>query len=111
MVAKITPKPLCRCEDPLFLDFICCCLEWDPEARMTPSAALRHAWLRRRLPRPPNEKSDSALSATSSGGGGSSLLRSAAGVGNKVRVQMSDERSATLHSQHSNHSGKLPPVT
>ena len=41
------------CDDPLFLDFIRRCLEWDPSARMTPTAALRHAWLRRRLPRPP----------------------------------------------------------
>ncbi len=41
------------CDDPLFLDFIRRCLEWDPGTRMTPNAALRHAWLRRRLPRPP----------------------------------------------------------
>ena len=41
------------CDDPLFLDFIRRCLEWDPATRMTPNAALRHAWLRRRLPRPP----------------------------------------------------------
>lgn len=26
-------------------------MEWDPAARMTPSQALRHAWLRRRLPK------------------------------------------------------------
>lgn len=30
------------------------CLVWDPAFRMTPSVALRHAWLRRRLPRPPD---------------------------------------------------------
>ena len=41
------------CDDPLFLDFIRRCLEWDPATRMNPSSALRHAWLRRRLPRPP----------------------------------------------------------
>ena len=41
------------CDDQLFLDFIRRCLEWDPATRMTPTAALRHAWLRRRLPRPP----------------------------------------------------------
>ena len=45
------------CDDPLFLDFIRRCLEWDPAARMTPNAALRHAWLRRRLPRPPQVRS------------------------------------------------------
>lgn len=37
------------CDDPLFLDFMRRCLEWDPTSRMTPSQALRHAWLRRRL--------------------------------------------------------------
>jgi len=39
------------CDDPLFLDFMRRCMEWDPAARMTPSQALRHAWLRRRLPK------------------------------------------------------------
>ncbi|KAL5267120.1 hypothetical protein ACHWQZ_G004229 [Mnemiopsis leidyi] len=42
-----------KCNDPLFLDFINRCLEWDPSQRLTPSAALRHSWLRRRLPRAP----------------------------------------------------------
>ncbi|XP_061109189.1 dual specificity tyrosine-phosphorylation-regulated kinase 2-like isoform X2 [Conger conger] len=41
------------CEDALFLDFLKQCLEWDPAVRMTPSQALRHPWLRRRLPKPP----------------------------------------------------------
>ncbi|XP_008399021.1 dual specificity tyrosine-phosphorylation-regulated kinase 2 isoform X2 [Poecilia reticulata] len=41
------------CDDPLFLDFLKQCLEWDPALRMTPSQALHHAWLRRRLPKPP----------------------------------------------------------
>uniref|UniRef100_A0AAQ4QWE0 dual-specificity kinase n=1 Tax=Gasterosteus aculeatus aculeatus TaxID=481459 RepID=A0AAQ4QWE0_GASAC len=40
-------------DDPLFLDFLKQCLEWDPALRMTPSQALRHPWLRRRLPKPP----------------------------------------------------------
>ena len=43
------------CDDPLFLDFIKKCLDWDPATRMTPAQALRHAWLRRRLPKPPSE--------------------------------------------------------
>ncbi|XP_077400953.1 dual specificity tyrosine-phosphorylation-regulated kinase 2 [Vanacampus margaritifer] len=41
------------CDDALFLDFLKQCLEWDPAVRMTPSQALRHPWLRRRLPKPP----------------------------------------------------------
>jgi dual specificity tyrosine-phosphorylation-regulated kinase 2/3/4 len=43
------------CDDPLFLDFIKRCLEWDPSVRMTASQALRHSWLRRKLPKPPSE--------------------------------------------------------
>ncbi|CAB1421689.1 unnamed protein product [Pleuronectes platessa] len=58
------------CDDPLFLDFLKQCLEWDPALRMTPSHALRHPWLRRRLPKPPagttttGEKTSSSKRAT-----------------------------------------------
>lgn len=41
------------CDDPLFIDFLKRCLEWDSSQRMTPAQALRHSWLRRRLPRAP----------------------------------------------------------
>ncbi|XP_068598349.1 dual specificity tyrosine-phosphorylation-regulated kinase 3 isoform X1 [Brachionichthys hirsutus] len=40
------------CEDPTFTDFIKRCLDWDPSSRLTPSQALRHPWLYRRLPKP-----------------------------------------------------------
>lgn len=43
------------CDDPLFIDFLKRCLDWDPNTRMTPSQALRHSWLRRKLPKPPSE--------------------------------------------------------
>ncbi|XP_019760490.1 dual specificity tyrosine-phosphorylation-regulated kinase 2 isoform X2 [Dendroctonus ponderosae] len=56
--SKDLKRALKGCEDPLFLDFIARCLEWDPDERMTPAQALRHGWLRRRLPRPPGEKID-----------------------------------------------------
>ncbi|XP_061815713.1 dual specificity tyrosine-phosphorylation-regulated kinase 2 isoform X1 [Nerophis lumbriciformis] len=56
------------CDDTLFLDFLKQCLEWDPALRMTPSQALRHPWLRRRLPKPPTgttgEKTSSSKRAT-----------------------------------------------
>ncbi|CAI4226869.1 unnamed protein product [Auanema sp. JU1783] len=39
--------------DDLFIDFLKRCLDWDPETRMTPQQALKHQWLRRRLPNPP----------------------------------------------------------
>lgn len=43
------------CDDPLFIDFLKKCLDWDPNTRMTPIQALRHPWLRRKLPKAPNE--------------------------------------------------------
>ncbi|XP_061778507.1 dual specificity tyrosine-phosphorylation-regulated kinase 2-like [Nerophis ophidion] len=39
------------CEDSTFTDFIKKCLDWDPSSRLTPSQALRHPWLYRRLPK------------------------------------------------------------
>ena len=49
--SKELSRALRGCDDVLFLDFLQRCLEWDPAARMTPPQALRHSWLRRRLPR------------------------------------------------------------
>ena len=105
--SKELRRVLKGCDDQLFLDFIKRCLEWDPDVRMTPTDALRHAWLRRRLPRPPNEKTETIRASSGSHTPKSNTLLNS----NKVRVQLGEERSATLQSQHSNHSGKLPPVT
>ncbi|XP_073817281.1 dual specificity tyrosine-phosphorylation-regulated kinase 2-like [Musca autumnalis] len=52
--SKSLSKALDGCNDPLFLNFIRGCLEWDPEKRLTPAEALKHPWLRRRLPKPPS---------------------------------------------------------
>ncbi|XP_036335078.1 putative dual specificity tyrosine-phosphorylation-regulated kinase 3 homolog isoform X1 [Rhagoletis pomonella] len=52
--SKSLSKALDGCKDALFLNFIRGCLEWDAEKRLTPAEALKHPWLRRRLPRPPN---------------------------------------------------------
>lgn len=59
-------KVLRGCEDLLFVDFLKRCLEWEPSARITPSNALRHPWLRRRLPRPPAVDVDTSSSAATS---------------------------------------------
>lgn len=106
------------CDDPLFLDFIRRCLEWDPSARMTPTAALRHAWLRRRLPRPPQENTESPSgtlrNTSSSGGGGSSRnsgkLNTIATAGSaKMRSSVVEaDGPSTLHSRHN--STKLPQI-
>ena len=46
-------KALKGCDDPLFLDFLQRCFDWDPLTRMTPPQALKHSWLRRKLPKAP----------------------------------------------------------
>lgn len=60
--SKELSKALKVCDDPLFVDFLQRCLEWDPAARMTPPQALRHGWLRRRLPRAPTLQDGQSLS-------------------------------------------------
>ncbi|EDO46144.1 predicted protein [Nematostella vectensis] len=63
--SKTFVQALKGCDDAMFIDFLKRCLEWDPSARMTPSQALRHPWLRRRaLPRAP-ESNNNLASATS----------------------------------------------
>lgn len=54
------------CDDQLFLSFLRGCLEWDPDSRMTPAAALKHAWFRRRLPRPPQFAGNNSFVASTS---------------------------------------------
>nr|AAL56407.1 similar to dual-specificity tyrosine-phosphorylation regulated kinase [Oikopleura dioica] len=54
------------CDDSLFIDFLRRCLAWDPQERMTPGQALRHTWLRRRLPRTDASSSRHATPARTS---------------------------------------------
>ncbi|XP_061387161.1 putative dual specificity tyrosine-phosphorylation-regulated kinase 3 homolog [Musca vetustissima] len=65
--SKSLSKALDGCNDPLFLNFIRGCLEWDPEKRLTPAEALKHPWLRRRLPKPPSSHPN-AISGSSGAG-------------------------------------------
>ena len=60
--SKELSRALKGCDDPLFLDFLQRCLEWDPAIRLTPPQALRHPWLRRRLPRAPLASDTQSLS-------------------------------------------------
>jgi dual specificity tyrosine-phosphorylation-regulated kinase 2/3/4 len=41
-----------NCQDPMFLEFIDKCLEWNPVERMTPLEALQHEWVTSGLPQP-----------------------------------------------------------
>lgn len=68
------------CDDPLFLDFLKQCLEWDPALRMTPSQALRHPWLKKRLPKPPGgttttEKTSRRIGTTAADGAITSISK------------------------------------
>ncbi|KAL9873548.1 dual specificity tyrosine-phosphorylation-regulated kinase 2 isoform X1 [Glossina fuscipes] len=65
--SKSLSKAIDGCKDALFLNFIRGCLEWDPEKRLTPSEALKHPWLRRRLPKPPNGTNSIICSQSSNG--------------------------------------------
>ncbi|PIO61137.1 kinase domain protein [Teladorsagia circumcincta] len=72
--------------DELFIDFMKRCLDWDPETRMTPAQALKHQWLRRRLPCPPRRdeaaaEADSGL-APSLMTGSTSALRAVSSTNN-----------------------------
>ena len=40
--SKDWSQALKNCDDPLFIDFIKRCLEWDPLVRLTPAQALRY---------------------------------------------------------------------
>ncbi|KAF6027905.1 DYRK2 [Bugula neritina] len=79
------------CDDPLFLDFMRRCMEWDPATRMTPSQALRHAWLRRRLPK--NQAEDSSQPAARRGSATRAVVSKISG------------------SSSANNRGKIPPLS
>jgi dual specificity tyrosine-phosphorylation-regulated kinase 2/3/4 len=39
--SKDLSQALKNCDDPLFIDFLKRCFEWDPQVRITPAQALR----------------------------------------------------------------------
>ncbi|XP_066447701.1 dual specificity tyrosine-phosphorylation-regulated kinase 2 isoform X1 [Eleutherodactylus coqui] len=84
------------CDDPLFLDFLAQCLEWDPALRMTPSQALRHHWLRRRLPKPPTGEKASSKRITESSGAITSIskLPPTSGSATKLRTNLAQMTDA-----------------
>ncbi|XP_050438953.1 dual specificity tyrosine-phosphorylation-regulated kinase 2-like [Adelges cooleyi] len=106
--SKYLSKALKGCDDPLFVDFISQCLEWDPDRRITPAMALRHGWLRRRLPRPPATEHQHQQHHYSQESTPTSL-----------RVKLSESNlhhqtltSLPMHSRNSQIStGKLPQIT
>lgn len=104
--------------DHQFMDFLRRCLEWDPEQRMTPYSALRHGWLRRRLPRAPDEKTECQPLRTSASSSRNSSKTNPLGSSclstNKITTEDRErDRSSTMHSRHSHQSHqstKLPQI-
>ena len=45
-----TLQGVLKTNDEKFLDFVNCCLDWDPVNRMTPLEALQHPWILEGLP-------------------------------------------------------------
>lgn len=102
--SKELSRALKGCEDPLFLDFLRQCLIWDPALRLTPGQALRHNWLRRKLPRAPQEslsqnppgQTSSRLPPTGIPTAGGGRM----GAGNRrLRHAHGQFGSSTIHSQ------------
>ncbi|XP_032894159.1 dual specificity tyrosine-phosphorylation-regulated kinase 2 isoform X1 [Amblyraja radiata] len=89
------------CDDPLFLDFLKQCLEWDPTLRMTPSQALRHPWLRRRLPKPPTVERASSKRGTESSGAITSIskLPPTSGSTSKLKTNLTQITDANGNTQ------------
>ncbi|XP_064198432.1 dual specificity tyrosine-phosphorylation-regulated kinase 2-like isoform X2 [Anguilla rostrata] len=81
------------CDDALFLDFLKQCLEWDPAVRMSPGQALRHPWLRRRLPKPPpasaggGEKAPAAKRITETSGALTAISKLPTNAGSAARLR------------------------
>lgn len=93
------------CDDPLFLDFMKRCLEWDPAVRMTPPQALRHAWLRRRLPKPPPNENDNKNARRSSATRSGVVAKYNSSSGKTRLIATSDEVPSTLNTRP-----KLPQI-
>ena len=93
------------CDDPLFIDFMKRCLEWDPSTRMTPSQALRHAWLRRRLPKPPSNENDSKIARRPSASKSGIVSKYANPSGKTRLIATSEEVPSQLNARP-----KLPQI-
>ncbi|KAK0098604.1 hypothetical protein PV326_006165 [Microctonus aethiopoides] len=88
-----------RSNDPLFIDFVSRCLEWDPKDRMTPDEAMRHKWL--------NSSSSSSSHLTTSSSMGSAVVSSMMNSvesnqtshGQTISVNATRQRATTLEDE------------
>lgn len=108
--SKEMVQALKGCDDPLFLDFMKRCLDWDPSCRITPQLALRHQWLRRRLPKPPvNENDPKNKRASATRSGIMAKYNGTTGSGKTRLIATSDEVTA-LPPAPMNARAKLPQI-
>lgn len=77
--SKDLTRALNDCEELQFVDFIRRCLVIDPTKRMTPAEALRHAWVRRKVPKPTADDSGEYLRRTVGFNNGSKAKYSSSG--------------------------------
>ncbi|XP_029428821.1 dual specificity tyrosine-phosphorylation-regulated kinase 3 [Rhinatrema bivittatum] len=87
------------CDDPLFIGFLKECLKWEPSARMTPSQALRHPWICKRVPKIPSLDKASAKRISSHSGsfpGIGSKLPPVAGLASKLRANLMNDSVGSL---------------
>lgn len=87
------------CDDSLFIDFLKECLNWDPSARMTPTQALRHPWICKRLTKPPivdKTPGKRFPHYTSSFPGLGSRLPPVVGVANKLRANLMSDSNGSI---------------
>ncbi|XP_034670435.1 putative dual specificity tyrosine-phosphorylation-regulated kinase 3 homolog isoform X2 [Drosophila subobscura] len=108
--SKSLSKAMDGCKDPLFLNFIRGCLEWDADKRLTPAEALKHPWLRRRLPRPPSSTSGcGGLNGSNVSGDQSPVTGIIITSANETTVSSTSATSAslTMERENSNCSGRV----
>lgn len=116
------------CDDPLFVDFIQRCLEWDPLRRLTPAQALRHPWIKRHrgnstkstsnskeTQAKPNASQDSAAATSghdnatgNAGSSGSNARRDPGKDDNRKSVR---KVPSAMRSLVANNSARAPSVT
>lgn len=102
------------CEDQLFLDFLKQCLDWDPGLRMTPSQALRHPWLKKRLPKPPGGTgaTDRTSRRTGTGGAADGAITSISKIATSSSAAVSSSsKTRTNLASITDANGNLQPRT
>ncbi|XP_056644515.1 dual specificity tyrosine-phosphorylation-regulated kinase 4 isoform X1 [Diorhabda sublineata] len=115
-----------RCNDPMFIDLISKCLEWNPKKRLAPDEALRHPWVTagshtsksgelRHSHSEVNVSHDSHSSSSTSGSSHSrSHYKCVVQKGDKVKAKIVETRlhdSVTKLDSNLNDSGTfLPPI-